>query len=102
MSLLLALLRAATSGENRHWGTYHFVNAGEATWHELAEAVFARAATHGRAAPIVHAITTADYPTPAKRPANSRLSTAKIERDFGIVPRPWRVAIDGIVDQLLS
>jgi dTDP-4-dehydrorhamnose reductase len=98
---LLALLRAATSGENAHWGTYHFVNAGEASWHGLAEAVFARAGTHGRPVPKVHAITTADYPTPATRPANSRLSTAKIERDFGIVPRPWRAAIDGIVDQLL-
>jgi dTDP-4-dehydrorhamnose reductase len=99
---LLVLLRAATSGENAHWGTYHFVNAGDASWHDLAEVVFARAGTHGRPVPIVHPITTADYPTPATRPANSRLSTAKIERDFGIVPRPWRTAIDQIVDQLLS
>ncbi|WP_404711683.1 dTDP-4-dehydrorhamnose reductase [Sphingomonas sp. MMS24-J13] len=98
---LIVLLRAAT-GDAPLWGTYHFVNGGEATWHELAEAVFARAATHGRPQPRVAAITTADYPTPARRPANSRLSTARIERDFGVVPRPWRTAIDGIVDQLLS
>jgi dTDP-4-dehydrorhamnose reductase len=84
------------------WGTYHFVNGGEATWHELAEAVFARAADHGRPRPRVAAITTADYPTPARRPANSRLATAKIQRDFGITPRPWREAVDAIVDQLLS
>jgi dTDP-4-dehydrorhamnose reductase len=98
---LLVLLRAAT-GEAQHWGTYHFVNGGEATWHELAEAVFARAATHGRPFPKVTAITTADYPTPARRPANSRLVTTKIERDFGVSPRLWREAIDSIVDQLLS
>lgn len=83
-------------------GTYHFVNAGEASWAELAAAVFARAATHGRIVPAVRPITTADYPTPARRPANSRLSTARIERDFAIVPRPWRTAIDAIVDTLLT
>lgn len=98
---LIMMLRAAT-GDTPRWGTWHFVNGGEATWHELAEAVFARAAVHGRPQPKVTAITTADYPTPARRPANSRLSTARIERDFGIVPRPWRTAIDGIVDQLLA
>lgn len=98
---LIVLLRAAT-GQAPHWGTWHFVNDGEATWHELAEAVFSRAASHGRPHPKVTAITTADYPTPARRPANSRLSTSRIERDFGVVPRPWRTAINGIVDQLLS
>lgn len=81
-------------------GTYHFVNAGEATWHALAEAVFARAGTHGRAVPRVVPITTADYPTPARRPAHSRLATARITRDFGVRPRPWRAAIDEIVDRL--
>ena len=84
------------------YGTYHFVNAGEATWHKLAERVFARAATHGRAAPAVEPIATSDYPTPAARPANSRLATAKIVRDFGIYPRDWHQAIDEIVDTLLK
>jgi dTDP-4-dehydrorhamnose reductase len=83
-------------------GTYHFVNGGEATWHDLAEAVFARAATYGRPAPSVEPIATSDYPTPAARPANSRLATAKIGRDYGITPRDWRGAIDEIVDALLK
>jgi len=83
-------------------GTYHFVNAGEATWHALAERVFARAATHGRPAPSVEPISTRDYPTPAARPANSRLATAKIARDFGISPRDWHEAIDEIVDTLVK
>lgn len=79
-------------------GTYHFVNAGSASWHDLACAVFARAPF----TPKVNAITTADYPTPARRPANSRLATAKIERDFGIKPRPWLDALDDIMAELLE
>jgi len=84
------------------WGTYHFVNGGEASWHGLAEAVFARAAKHGRPAPAVEAIATSDYPTPAARPANSRLATDKIARDFGIHPRDWHEAVDEIVDKLVK
>jgi dTDP-4-dehydrorhamnose reductase len=50
----------------------------------------------------VDAITTADYPTPAKRPANSRLSTGKINRDFGVQPRGWTDALDEIVEKLFA
>jgi dTDP-4-dehydrorhamnose reductase len=52
--------------------------------------------------PTVEAITTADYPTPARRPANSRLDTTTLERDFGIVPRPWQAALDDILAELLD
>jgi dTDP-4-dehydrorhamnose reductase len=96
---ILAMLPRLRAGP---YGTYHFVNGGEATWHGLAEAVFARAAKHGRPAPSVEPIETNDYPTPAARPANSRLATAKIARDFGISPRDWHDAIDEIVDTLLK
>lgn len=84
------------------WGTYHFVNDGAATWHDLACAVFERASRYGLPRPAVTPITTADYPTPARRPANSRLSTDRIRRTFGFPPRPWRTAIDEIVDQLMK
>jgi len=89
-------------GPDGPFGTYHFVNSGEATWHALAEAVFDRAASHGRARPHVAAITTADYPTPAKRPANSQLDTQRFVDTFGLRPRLWRDAIDEVVDQLIS
>lgn len=74
-------------------GTYHFVNEGEASWAELAEAIVAGAVP-------VDPIATADYPTPARRPANSRLSTARLARDYGIAPRPWREAVAEIVAEL--
>jgi dTDP-4-dehydrorhamnose reductase len=83
-------------------GTYHFVNAGEATWCGFAREIFARAEAHGRKPPRVEAITTADYPTPARRPANSRLDTQKLARDFGVTPRPWRTAAAEVVDTLLA
>jgi dTDP-4-dehydrorhamnose reductase len=83
-------------------GTYHFVNAGDTTWYGLARLVFGAAETFGGPKPLVKAITTAEYPTPARRPANSRLATAKLSADFGIHPRPWQAATDEIVGKLLA
>jgi dTDP-4-dehydrorhamnose reductase len=85
---------------NSPTGIYHFVNKGETTWAGLAEAVFEASAARGGPSARVEPITTADYPTPARRPANSRLSTAKLERDYGIAPRPWREAVEQIVGEL--
>jgi dTDP-4-dehydrorhamnose reductase len=81
-------------------GTYHFVNAGEASWAEFATAIFAASARHGARQPKVTTITTTEYPTPARRPPNSRLSIAKIGRDYGVVPRPWQAALDETVTRL--
>ncbi|HEX5377919.1 MAG TPA: dTDP-4-dehydrorhamnose reductase [Phenylobacterium sp.] len=83
-------------------GVYHFVNSGEATWCELAREVFALAKARGRAVPTVEAIPTSAYPTPARRPGNSRLDTAKLRADFGVTPRPWRTAIAEVVETLLA
>ena len=83
-------------------GTYHFVNGGDTTWCGLARHVFQTAAKFGGPQPAVEAIATADYPTPAKRPANSRLSTGKLAADFGIRARPWQDAMDEVVGKLLA
>lgn len=91
-----ALLTIATKGGPA--GTYHFVNDGEASWCALARFVFDRAGM----AVEVEAIATADYPTPAKRPANSRLSTERLQRTFGIRPRPWQDAVGEVVDTLMG
>lgn len=81
-------------------GTYHFVNAGEASWHRLAEAIFAQVAAGGGAVPTVLSIPTSEYPTPAKRPMNSRLATDKIARDYGIVAQDWRAMVEEVVAEL--
>ncbi|WP_375460354.1 dTDP-4-dehydrorhamnose reductase [uncultured Enterovirga sp.] len=82
-------------------GTYHFVNAGEASWADFAAAIFEASARRGGPSCRVVPITTADYPTPARRPANSRLATDRIRADFGIEPRPWQAALDEAVAVLV-
>lgn len=83
-------------------GIYHFVNAGEASWCELAREIFTLSAAAGGPSAEVEAIATADYPTPARRPANSRLSTSKIAADYGIYPRDWRIAVRDIIGELVG
>ena len=76
--------------------------AGEATWADFAEAIFTEAAAHGRAPVSVKRITTADYPTPAKRPANSRLDTSKLQKAFGLALPEWRQSTKTCVARLLA
>ena len=83
-------------------GLFHFANTGDATWADFAEAIFAGAARRGRKPVRVNRISTADYPTPARRPTNSRLDTSKISALLGAPPRPWRTALDECLDELLA
>jgi dTDP-4-dehydrorhamnose reductase len=83
-------------------GTFHFVNDGEASWHALAEHIFATLEQRGEAVGHLKPITTADYPTPAPRPANSRLSTALYQHIFGQKPRSWRVAVTEAIELKLA
>ena len=78
-------------------GIYHATAAGETTWRRFAEAIFEGA--RRRAGPAFHVprvvpITTAEYPTPARRPANSVLSNAKLEEAFGVRIGDWREGLD--------
>lgn len=85
---LLTLAERRIAGEGAP-GTWHFVNGGETSWFGLARAIFDGQASAPRLIPIP----TSAYPTPARRPANSRLSTARIARDHGIVARPWQAML---------
>lgn len=81
-------------------GVYHFVNAGETSWAGLAREIFTLTARSGGLSTAVEGIATADYPTPARRPANSRLSTAKLTSDYGVEPRAWQAALGEILNDL--
>ena len=83
-------------------GIFHMTGEGEATWADFAKAIFADALAHGRANVSVKRITTADYPTPAKRPANSRLDTSKLKDAFGISLPDWRKSTKTCVARLLA
>jgi dTDP-4-dehydrorhamnose reductase len=61
-----------------------------------------QAAARGARDVPVEAISTKDFSTPARRPVNSRLSAAKLERDFGIRLRPWQDALSDILDELIG
>lgn len=92
---LLALAKAPV-------GTYHYCNDGATTWHAFATEIIAIARTHRPlACERIDAITTAEYPTPAKRPAYSVFDTTKI-RELGIVPPHWRIGLAQVIAQELS
>ncbi|MGM3193018.1 dTDP-4-dehydrorhamnose reductase [Dickeya dadantii subsp. dieffenbachiae] len=83
-------------------GLYHFCGDEEVSWHEFAGAIFAIAGEQQvlTRAPVVNAITTEQYPTPAARPAYSTLDCGKIAR-LGIQPSAWREALGVIIPKLV-
>lgn len=84
-------------------GVYHLAPKGEASWCDVAVATFDEAARLGLPLIItpaaVTAIATADYPTPARRPLNSRLDVAKLERALGITLPGWREQLELTVEE---
>ncbi len=83
-------------------GTYHYTAEGAVTWHGFASAIWAKAGPKLGRAPKIDPIPTSGYPTPAKRPQNSRLDCSKIVRTFGVVRRPWERALDETLIRLLE
>jgi dTDP-4-dehydrorhamnose reductase len=88
--------------ESAPTGVYHFVNAGEASWADLAREVFRLSTEAGGPSAEVEGIASSEYPTPARRPKNSRLSTVKFTADYGVQPRPWQLAVADIITELNS
>lgn len=84
------------------WGTYHLAGRGDVSWCGLAREVFRVSAGLGGPSASVTAITTADYPTPAARPMNSRLDCSKAKQTFGVVLPDWREGVRDCVTRLLG
>jgi len=83
---------------NVEYGIYHFSGEPYVSWCDFAKMIFTEAVSQNvlKRAPLVNSITTADYPTPAKRPANSCLDLTKIQQVFGIQPSNWQKALKNI------
>ncbi|SOB81056.1 dTDP-4-dehydrorhamnose reductase [Sphingomonas guangdongensis] len=82
-------------------GTFHFANAGATSWAGFASEIFRQSGLRGGPTARIEPIATADYPTPARRPANSLLATDGLAA-FGITPRPWSQALGDILDELIG
>ena len=83
-------------------GIFHATNSGETTWHGFATAIFEEAAKRGYKPPQVQPIATADWPTPTRRPPDSRLDCHKLAQVFGIALPEWRQSLPQIVAELLA
>lgn len=88
--------------QERFGGVFHAAGSGETTWHGFASAIFAAAARHGVHVPQVDPIPTSAYPTPARRPANSRLDCAKLHAVFGLSLPVWRDSMTRTIDQVFG
>jgi dTDP-4-dehydrorhamnose reductase len=81
-------------------GVFHMTAQGEGSWADFANAIFAASAARGGPSALVRAIGTVDYPTPATRPANSRLDCSRIADVHGVTLPDWRTSLDDVMDRL--
>ncbi|HSC68856.1 MAG TPA: dTDP-4-dehydrorhamnose reductase [Cellvibrio sp.] len=96
---LIEIAQQYAAGKTIAWGTYHFSGLPHISWFGFAKNIFAEVEQtnlYEKAIPQLNAITTADYPTPAKRPNNSKLDCKKIELAFGITASDWQLALKNI------
>ncbi|CUW09720.1 dTDP-4-dehydrorhamnose reductase [Serratia grimesii] len=97
-SLLTIARKVTCKSDSRMWGIYHFSGTEYVCWADFAIAIINSAYENNLITqkPDVHAIATSQYPTPAKRPANSKLDCSKIQEIFTLKSSDWRAALKNI------
>ena len=101
-SAVITVLENLAKSEDRELrGLFHMTGTGEASWADFAEAIFAASAALNGPAARVRRISTSDYPTPAKRPANSRLDSSRLGRIHGVQLPDWRTSTEEVVARLV-
>ncbi|WP_150295309.1 dTDP-4-dehydrorhamnose reductase [Sphingobium estronivorans] len=99
-SILKVATNMVADGNPTLRGVFHMTASGEASWADFAEAIFAASAARGGPSARVRRITTADYPTPAIRPANSRLDCGLIAKVHGVILPDWRGSLETVIARL--
>ncbi|MNK95460.1 dTDP-4-dehydrorhamnose reductase [compost metagenome] len=98
---IVAIARKLVQDSSPHLrGVFHLSGTGETNWADFAKQIFAFSAENGGKSMIVNDITTAQYPTPARRPANSRLDCSKLEEIYGIRLPEWQTSTRAVVATL--
>jgi dTDP-4-dehydrorhamnose reductase len=102
-TVILSMTERIGQRRNVNWGTYHYCGAGIISWHEFAEAIvkIGQGYTRLKSARVIP-IKTADYPTPAARPAYSALDCSLITQHYGISSKPWRDSLEIVIREIFS
>jgi len=92
---LLTISQRIVEGSKIKWGIYHFSGFPYTNWYEFADKILTIASNSAliNHKPLIRSITTFDYPTPARRPLNSKLNCSKILENFHIQPSDWQAAL---------
>lgn len=94
--------RLVTDNDPGLRGVFNLTGGGDTTWAGFASAIFERTRALGEKVVKVNPIGTVDYPTPARRPANSRLSTGKILNRYGYNPERWESSLDSCLNHIIT
>lgn len=100
-TILEILPKLGTSSDPRLGGVFHMTGQGETTWAGFAEAIFAASRAHGGPSASVRPIGTSEYPTPAKRPGNSRLDNSKLAETYGLRLPQWQCSLERVIARLV-
>jgi dTDP-4-dehydrorhamnose reductase len=99
---ILAIVPQARADHGSVGGIYHLTAQGDVSWHGFAAAIFEQLARRGLPVPDLQAITADNYPSPARRPGNSRLDCSKAVRVFGVQLPHWRPSLEACLANLLT
>jgi dTDP-4-dehydrorhamnose reductase len=100
---ILSIAARVLEGQQIAWGTYHYCGSGVTSWHGFAQAILDLASPHTSfRVEGITPVSTAEYPTAAKRPANSALDCSLIEVTFNIQPKPWRESLAQMIRRMFS
>ncbi len=100
---VLEISRRIVNGGPVPWGIYHYSGQGETTWRRFADAIVKCAKQYiPLQVKTIHPITTAEYPTPARRPAYSVLNCHRIEREFGIETKVWKDRLTSMIPHMIE